>query len=145
MFGLTTTRRRRAELAAARAETARQRERADRAEARAATAEYNRGQALRQVAGLDADNRRLAGRNKALGEEISKLSEADPQYAAALETRLRRALTAAARYLAAYHQQKRRADRLQARHDQALGLDTAAILSGQTWQQRREDTRGWVR
>jgi hypothetical protein len=50
MLGLTTTRRLRTELAAAKAETDRQRERAETAEKNAATAVFNRRQALRQLA-----------------------------------------------------------------------------------------------
>lgn len=37
-----------------------------------------------------------------------------------------------------YTAEKARADRLQQRLDQALGLDTAAIALGATWQDRRQ-------
>jgi chromosome segregation ATPase len=88
MFGLTTTRRLRAEVAAAKAEADRQRDHAERAEGRATTAEYNRSQALHQLAEADAANRRLHDRNLELGRRNSKLTEADPEYAATLEQRV---------------------------------------------------------
>jgi len=46
---------------------------------------------------------------------------------------------AAARILAAYAVEKQRADRLQQRLDQALGLDSGPVTSGRHWQHRRED------
>jgi hypothetical protein len=55
-----------------------------------------------------------------------------------LEERLDRALKAAARYLCAYHAEKRRADQLQERYDAAVGLNTPAIAAGDSWQERRE-------
>lgn len=62
MFGLTTTRRLHAELAAAKAETDRQRKRADQAEERATTAEFNRSQILTQLATADGRNKELQHR-----------------------------------------------------------------------------------
>ena len=40
--------------------------------------------------------------------------------------------------IAEYEAEKKRADHLQARLDQALGLDAAAVAAGGTWQDRRE-------
>ncbi|MFI1371299.1 hypothetical protein ACH4UY_04715 [Streptomyces longwoodensis] len=134
MFGLTTTRRLRAELDAAKAETARQRERADRATDRASTAEYNRGQVLRQNAELDAANRRLADRNLELGRRLSQHTEADPQYAAQLEQRVERLKQVGVRILAAWHAEQRRADRLQQRLDDAVGLKPGLIRDSGSWQ-----------
>jgi hypothetical protein len=128
MFGLTTTRRLRAELADARAETNRQRERAETAEGARATAEYNREQVLRQLAEAGAANRRLYDRNLELGRRLASAS--DPQYAARLERRVDRLRKATSRILAAYHGEQRRADHLQRRLDQALGLDAPAIEQG---------------
>lgn len=145
MFGLTTTRRLRAELAAAKDEANRQRERAEKAEADKATAEFNRGQALHQLAAADSANRRLHGRNLELGNRISALAEADPEYTARLERRVARLRKVVARVYAAGHAQLLRADHLQRRLDQALGLDHPAVVGGAAWQERREDMRGRVK
>lgn len=103
------------------------------------TAKYNRGQALRQNASLDSANRRLHGRNLELGKRISKLTEADPTYTASLESRLARALTACRRYRASLTAETRRADHLQKRLDDALGLNTSKVLDGRHWQYTRGD------
>jgi chromosome segregation ATPase len=134
MLGLTTTRRLRAEVAAAKAEADRQRRRAETAEGHAATAKFNREQALRQNAELDAANRRLAGRNVELGERISKLTEADPQYAAQLERRIARLRRIVSQALADRGAEKKRADRLQARLDDAVGLTPRGIKDSRPWQ-----------
>lgn len=139
MLGLTTTRRLRTELAAAHAEIDRQRRRADTAEDDAATALYTRRQLLRQLAEADAANRRLYQRTLDLGQRISQLAESDPEHAAALERRVARLLKVGRRILAAYALEERRANQLQARLDDALGLNTAAVLAGRRWQQTRAD------
>lgn len=46
---------------------------------------------------------------------------------------------AAARIAAAYTAEKQRADHLQQRLDNWLGLNTSAVRAGQNWQQTRED------
>ena len=127
MFGLTTTRRRRAELAAARAETDRQRTRAEAAEGRVKTAEFNRGQLLNQLAEADAANRRLAGRVEELGRRNSTLAESDPDHLADLEQQLadvRRELAA----------ERKRVERLQRRYDDAVGLTSSGIKDSSPWQ-----------
>ncbi|MFB8772146.1 hypothetical protein [Streptomyces broussonetiae] len=153
MFGLTTTRRLRAELAAAKAETDRQRARATQAEERADTAEFNRGQILTQLAATEdkrrrlarwlaeekTANRRLHDRTVELGRRLTSLAESDPEYAAQLEHRVTRLRTVGARVLAAYHRERRRANGLQARLDDALGLNTSGVLAGRNWQATRED------
>ncbi|MFJ3021436.1 hypothetical protein ACIPH4_10855 [Streptomyces tendae] len=76
----------------------------------------------RQFAQADADNRRLAGRNQALGERISTLTESDPDYLVDLEQQLadvRKELAA----------EKRRADQLQRRYDGAVGLYPGGITA----------------
>jgi hypothetical protein len=128
-----------AELAAAKAETDRQRRRAKTAESHAATAVFNRKQVLRQNADLDAANRRLEGRNLELGRRISQLTEADPEYAARLEQRITRLRHVAARILAKATTETRRADLLQARLDDACGLNSSAVMDGRYWQQTRHD------
>ncbi|WP_318202915.1 hypothetical protein [Streptomyces sp. SCL15-4] len=136
MLGLTTTRRLRTELAAAHAEIARQRRRADTAEEDAATAVYNRRQALRQVAEADAANCRLHARNKELTE---RLAESGPEHTAALERRVARLLKVGARLLAARDAEQHRADHLQQRLDDAMGLNTEAVGAGRNWQRHRQD------
>lgn len=139
MFGLTTTRRLRTELAAAKAETDRQRERAELAEENEATAVFNRQQIGWQLAEADAANKRLAGRNLELGVRLSAYAESDPEYLAVLERRLERAVRACARYRTAGRREERRADRLQQRLDDACGLNRAEVAEGRNWQQTRQD------
>lgn len=127
MFGLTTTRRLRAELAAARAEAERQRTRAEAAVSRAVTAEFNREQVLHQLAAADAANRRLAGRVEELGRRNAALAESDPDHLADLE----RQLANGRRELAA---EKKRVERLQRRYDDAVGLTTTEIKDSSRWQ-----------
>lgn len=50
----------------------------------------------------------------------------------------RRTYEGAAEWRADFEAEKKRADHLQARLDQALGLDAAAVSAGETWQERRE-------
>ncbi|MFB6934540.1 hypothetical protein [Streptomyces chartreusis] len=113
MFGLTTTRRLRAELALAKQETDRQRERADNAEADAETAKHNRRQALDQLAAADSANRVLHTRLK---------QTASTGDTAGLERRIVRLREASKRILAAHAREKKRADHLQRRLDDAVGL-----------------------
>jgi chromosome segregation ATPase len=133
MFGLTTTRRLRAVQTAARSEQERLRIRAERAEKRARTAEFNREQILRQLAEADATNRRLHGRNLELGRQVSALAESDLEYAAQLEQRVARLKRVGKRIVAAWAREQRRADQLQERLDDAVGLSTTIIDSGR-WQ-----------
>lgn len=138
MLGLTTTRRLRTEVAAAKAETNRQRERAETALSAAKTARYNREQVVRQLAEASAANDRLWGRNLELGRRISSLTEADPEYAARLERRVSRLLAVAGRLFLARREEKQRADHLQQRLDDVFGLNTSPVTKGATWQDRRE-------
>lgn len=138
MLGITTTRRLRTELAAAKTETGRQRRRAETAESNLATTVYNRKQVLRQNADLDSANRRLMGRNLELGRRLSSLTESDPEYAARLERRVSRLLTVAGRLFLAHRAEKQRADHLQQCLDDVFGLNTSPVTKGATWQDRRE-------
>jgi chromosome segregation ATPase len=133
------------QVAALNADRDRLRRRAETAEQTAATAEYNRGQLLRQLADADATNRRLEGRVLELGRRLTKLAEADPEYAATLEQRVDRLRRVGARLLAAYTGEKKRADRLQAELDDALGLNQPDIVDGRDWQSRRQDKPQRVR
>jgi hypothetical protein len=111
MFGLTTTRRLRAELAAAKAETDRQRLRAETAEGHAATAVHNRKQILVQNAEQDATNRRLAGRNQELTRRLEDATEG--VYVAQMENRTRALAKGTARWMHAVWSRDRRIDTLQ--------------------------------
>ncbi|MEU2443513.1 hypothetical protein ABZ588_08335 [Streptomyces althioticus] len=128
-----TRRRYEDELAAAKHEIRRQRERAEAAEEKASTAEFNREQILRQLAEADAANRRLHGRNLELGKQVSALAESDLEYAAHLERRVARLKKVGKRIVAAWAREQRRADRLQERLDDAVGLSTTIVDSGR-WQ-----------
>ena len=134
MFGITITRRLRAELDAQKAETGRQRRRAEAAEGRASTAEFNREQVVRQNADLDAANRRLMGRNIELGRRLASLTESDPEYAAKLEQRVERLKKVGTRVLNAWNSELLRANHLQARLDDAVGLGSTRPLDSSTWQ-----------
>lgn len=138
MFGLTTTRR----LRDAQAEAARQRRRADDAESNTQTAVFNREQVLRQLALADAANRRLEGRNRELGRRVAALSESDPDYAAALERRVARLGKVGRRVLAAWAREQRRADGLQARLDDAVGLSPRGIKDSAAWQPAFQRPKG---
>ncbi|MFB6787642.1 hypothetical protein ACFCWT_13295 [Streptomyces olivaceus] len=77
--------------------------------------------AARQFAEADATNRRLAGRVEELGKRVSALTESDPEYLADLEQQLAA--------------EKRRADRLQARLDDAVGMpEGGPIADSGPWQ-----------
>lgn len=102
------------------------------------------GEAREELADWKGSAIRVAGRNTELSRRLDASRDVafiDAEYSGELEGRLSRALRACARYLAAYHAEKRRADRLQRRLDDALGLNTAGIELGSGWQDRREDKR----
>lgn len=94
---------------------------------KADTAHFNRQQVLAQNAGLHADNQRLADRNLELGRRVSVLTEADPEYAAQLERRVARLRRIVSRALADRRAEQKRADQLQARLDDAVGLGGGRI------------------
>ncbi|MFJ8049861.1 hypothetical protein [Streptomyces luteogriseus] len=128
----------------ARAEADRQRDRADNAMEREETALFNRRQISRHLSEAQAENlrwaclaselgvecQRLAGRNKELEGQVRARGAG-----ARLEERLVRALRATARILAAYWAEKARADHLQRRLDDAVGLHHGGRISdSRTWQ-----------
>lgn len=122
---------------ALRAENTRLRHQAETAKQKATTAEFNRGQALRQHAELDAANRRLEGRLLELGKRMSQHAEADPEYAARLESRVARLRAVGARILAAYTTEKRRADRY------ASHLDSGDLKAIKAWEARVKAHDEW--
>jgi signal transduction histidine kinase len=143
MFGFTTTRRLRTELAAARAEADRLRDERDEALDQRAVAVRNREQILRQLAEADATNRRVHDRNLELGRRLSALAEADPEYAAELERKvaeLQKRLDDAARELAdgEWRGRARRAEKrvahLEKELDNACGMPPGGILNSAPWQ-----------
>lgn len=122
------------DMASLRAENGRLRSERDTANSQRDTAIYNREQILSQLAQADGANRRLYGRNLELGSRITALTEADPEYTAVLDLRVARLRRVGTRILAAYGSEHRRADRLQQRLDDAVGLPAAGIRDSQRWQ-----------
>lgn len=108
------------------------------ARGRADTAHFNRQQVLVQNAALDADNRRLEGRLLELGRRLTRLAEADPEYAAKLEQRVARLRQVGARILAAYGAEKQRADRF------ASYLDDGDRKAIKVWEQRVKAHDAWT-
>jgi hypothetical protein len=118
-----------------RAEAERLRGERDKALAAEATAVYNREQILHQLASADAANRRLYGRNVELGDRITALAKAHPEYTAQLDRRVARLKTVGTRLLAAYGREQRRANHLQQRLDDAVGLHHGGpIVDTRCWQ-----------
>lgn len=134
MFGLISRRRHTAELAAARAVSDRLRRERDTARSAQQTAEFNREQILRQLAEATTANRRLHGRNLELGRRVSALAESDPEYAGQLERRVDRLKKVTARLYAGARAEKARADHLQRRLDDAVGLGSRYPLDSASWQ-----------
>ncbi|MFJ8345110.1 hypothetical protein ACIQ9J_01785 [Streptomyces sp. NPDC094153] len=134
MFGLITRRRHEQELADARALA--DRLRVERDEARIERDAFRTAQQItaRQLMEADATSRRLEGRVLELGRRNSALAEADPEYAAALEHRVARLRAVGKRGLAAWWAEKGRADRLQQRLDDAVGLHHGHIKDSREWQ-----------
>jgi hypothetical protein len=91
--------------------------------------------ASRRLVEEDAANRRLQGRVVELGRRIAALSESDPEHLAAMEREL-----SAAREEAAV--EKRRADRLQERLDDAVGLNDPKVLAGPCWRTGTDAAKG---
>ncbi|MFE6408199.1 hypothetical protein ACFVOR_14835 [Streptomyces sp. NPDC057837] len=83
-----------------------------------------------QLAEADATNRRLHGRNDELSNRLKAVTEATPERAAALTRRVDRLRRIVARLLAEQGAEKKRADHLQRRLDDAMGLNTAPVLAG---------------
>lgn len=133
-----TRRRHQAELAALRSQYDALRERCKIAEKNEATERAERRTITRQHAELDAANRRLANRNLELGRRISLLSESDPEYAGRLEQRVTRLRQVAARILAAYTAEKRRADRY------VSYLDSGDLKAIKQWETRVQAHDAWV-
>lgn len=138
-------RRHREELADARAEADRQRARATKAEKAEATAKFNREQVLAQNADLHTANTSLAGRNKALGERLAEaqvVNGFNPVAARRTAERIAALQKAAAAgreeaviARAEARRDRKRAEQLQKRLDEAVGLPAGGRIanSGQ-WQ-----------
>lgn len=78
---------------------------------------------------------RTAGRN-------NRLTRSEAQHDAnldAMAARIDRALRGCVRYRAAHAAERRRADQLQARLDDATGLNSAGVADGRHWQATRQD------
>ncbi|MEU7399962.1 hypothetical protein [Streptomyces sp. NPDC044948] len=115
MFGLTTTRRLRAEMAAVRSYNDALRERCETAEENERTERVARRTITRQHAELDGANRRLAGRNAELTRRLDDTTEG--VYVTRLENRLQALARGTARWMTAVwarvaelHEQLRKAE-----------------------------------
>lgn len=117
------------------------------AELQARVAEFaeQRDEARTELAASRATVIRLAGRNTRLTEQLElAYKQADDGALEEMGARLDRALRACARYRAELVRTGRDMSRLQARLDDACGLNSAAVQAGQDWQGRRVDTWGRV-
>ncbi|MFE2073668.1 hypothetical protein [Streptomyces misionensis] len=95
----------------------------------------------------DRDTQRAVARKAA-----EQFADLDDRYTATVivNTCLTEELTAAREQLAStddgwqakYEAEKKRADRLQERLDDALGLNTPAVAAGTAWRDRRTDKKG---
>lgn len=115
------------------------------------TAVFNRQQVLAQYAALDEKYIAVCIVNNCLTKDLVKAAE-DLAASRRVEAGLARQLHAMAqpveptdehmdelnRLLAELHAEKQRADHLQQRLDQVLGLDDAAVALGASWQGRRQ-------
>jgi hypothetical protein len=99
---------------------------------------------------------RLVARAEAYGQAYVDARRAEHRKAGPAVERRLRLVRACARYRAelnkqqasheaALARQQRRADQLQARLDEALGLNSDQVMAGARWQQRRPDKpRDWA-
>lgn len=138
MLGLTTTRRLRAELADARAETGRMRRERDSARAERDAFWHVAALAARQFDEADAAKRRLEGRVLELGQRLTELADADPKYTASLEARVARLRRVGARILAAYVREQRRSARLSSH------LDDDDLKAIKQWERRVKAHDAWT-
>lgn len=134
MFGLITRRRHGEELNAAKAEIQRQRRRAETAEDNLATALYNRDQVLKQNRDLDAATQRLHGRVEELKQRLDTRPASENADVARLEKRIARLRRIVSRLLEESRRDRRRADHLQKRLDDAVGLSPGRIAKSDQWQ-----------
>lgn len=107
-----------------------------------------RDAARADIAALQGATVRVAGRNTLLTEQNERLTAAEQRHDADLDAtlaRVDRALRGCARYRAALAAETRRADQLQARLDDYLGLNSAEVTDGRRWQLTREDKRSGVK
>ena len=114
----------------------------DELHARAKRAEAERDALQAEAAEQRAAAVRTAGRNTVLTEQIDRLTTVDSSHGADIEAlldRVDRLTRACARYRADLACSEREAARLQARLDDACGLNRPAIRDGAHWQHRRTD------
>jgi chromosome segregation ATPase len=128
-----TARRHEQELAAAKKEIAALRRRVLDTQERHDEVARAHNRLAKRLSEADAANRRLYDRNLELGRRVSVLAESDLEYAAHLERRKTSLEKAGHRILAAWRREQKRADHLQQRLDDAVGLSTTIVDSGR-WQ-----------
>lgn len=117
------------ETAIWKAEADPQRVRADKAVRDLRTSEFNR----RQIAALYDEQEQVTRRNSAARQDGF-----DEERARRAADRIARLARGVARARAEAATETRRADQLQMRLDDAVGLNTAAVALGESWQQRRQ-------
>ena len=129
------------ELADAKAEITRQRKRVQAAEERAKTAERNQQSIARNQGVLLDQYRHVINRNRALCTQLEAAQVANGfDRAAAQKTadRIKRLREAVAKARGEAATETRRADLLQSRLDDAVGLNHPAVAAGDGWQARRQ-------
>ncbi|MEU8968076.1 hypothetical protein AB0D11_02170 [Streptomyces monashensis] len=140
MFRLITRRRYLADLAAAKAESGRQRNRADQAERTARTEVVARRRTTEMYSDLYDEHERTVRENRSLCLQLE-----DARNTVTAETKARNAADRIARLQKAVAQARTEAAAARAGHqavqrqlDDALGLNSAAVELGESWQARRE-------
>ena len=127
--------------AAVYAEAARWRKRVQAAEERAKTAERNQQSIARNQGVLVDQYRQVIDRNRALGEQLEAAQVAngfDRAGAQKTAKRIKRLREAVAKARGEASAETRRADLLQSRLDDAVGLNSPAVAAGDGWQARRQ-------
>ena len=129
------------DLADAKAEITRQRSLREAAEERAETAVFNQQEMARNQGGLLDEHRRVVARNRALCTQLEAAQVAngfDRAGAQKTANRIKRLREAVAKARGEVATETHRADQLQSRLDDALGLNHPAVAAGDGWQARRQ-------
>ena len=141
MFGLVTRRRYDAELAALRSQYEALRERCEGAESREAIERNARRTITHQFTEADEQRTALTLVNACLTDDLVKERQVSGSLALqihAMAQPLEPDLDAID-WPAKYEAEKKRADRLQGRLDDAVGLTDPRVEDGRNWQQNRQD------
>lgn len=98
-----------------------------------------RDEAQRQVRAMQTATRTAAGQFTAADDELLRVRLARLADAIRFTTRINRLVRVVARLRTDVAAAERRAARVQAAYDNAVGLDAPALDHGAAWQSRRED------